>query len=106
MGGTLVALRMGKNGPGSMRVGHGAGGGVRSPGPEAPAGRAGGGRCDLRFDLGFDELGCHQANLMAELQQLSGPEVRAPAGLHANQARRHLHQEAEDLLAPPLIAES
>lgn len=38
------------------------------------------------FDIGLDELGCHEFDGMSEPLQLIGPEVGRSTGLHADQA--------------------
>ena len=59
----------------------------------------------LALDEGFDVDGRDQPNLMAEVADGAPPVMRAPAGLHGDDAARLLGQEGENFLARKLLAE-
>src|SRR4051812_26318062 len=59
----------------------------------------------LALDERFDVDGWDQSNLMPEVTDGSPPVVRAPTGLHGDDAARLLGKEAENFLSGKLFAE-
>src|SRR5690349_15597223 len=53
----------------------------------------------VRLDVRLDELRGHQLYLVAQRLQLPRPMVRAAAGFHASQARRHIGEKRGYLIA-------
>ena len=59
----------------------------------------------VRLDIRLDEARGHESNLMAAFDEFARPVVRPPAGLHPDQAGRHVDEELQHLVAFELLAQ-
>ena len=60
----------------------------------------------LPLDEGLDVGGRDEPHLMAQLPDLSAPEVRASAGFHRDNTRWQLAEERQHLIPPQLLAQN
>src|SRR6478736_5485924 len=59
----------------------------------------------IALDVGLHILRRHQADLVAQLRQLTRPIVRRGTGLHADDARRQSFEERHNLAAAKLLSD-
>ncbi len=70
------------------------------------AGLSIGGIMLVGFDIGPHVASRHQSHIVTELGELAGPEMRSAAGLEADEARRNIGEEAQDLAASEFPSEN
>ena len=58
------------------------------------------------FDMGPHVASRHQSYIVTELGELAGPEMRSAAGLEADEARRNIGEEAQNLAASEFPSEN
>jgi len=60
----------------------------------------------LTLDEGFDVSWRDQSHFVAQLANLTAPEMSTPAGLHRNDASRKLAEKRQNLRPPQLLAQN